>query len=79
METLAVMQGRSTAGNATCEAFLLTISNTPGDEKTWFLDELSLNNVPVKRRCFPKESVVILRESLDAILSLALSLESAPP
>jgi hypothetical protein len=49
------------------------ISSTGGEEK-WLLNEMSLFNVPVKRRAFPKEASSLLRDTLDVILSLALSL-----
>ena len=38
------------------------------------MDEISLFNVPVKRRSFPKEAAALLREVLEDTLSLALSL-----
>jgi hypothetical protein len=43
------------------------------------LDEISLFNVPVRRRCFPKEASRLLREALDETLYLALSLHSSSP
>ena len=46
-------------------------------EKKWLLDEISLFNVLVRRRCFPKEASRLLREALDETLSLALSLYSS--
>ncbi len=34
-------------------------------ETKWLMDEISLFNVPVKRRKFPKEASNLLREVLD--------------
>jgi hypothetical protein len=53
--------------------------HSPGGEQAWLLDELSLHHVPVKRRSFPKESATTLRATLDATLSLALSLHKTSP
>ncbi len=43
------------------------------------MDKISLYNVPVKRRCFPKEAARLLWEALDDTLSLALSLHHSSP
>jgi hypothetical protein len=43
------------------------------------MDEISLYNVPVKRRCFPKVAARLLRGALDEIISLALSLHHSSP
>ena len=43
------------------------------------MEEIALFNVPVKRRKFPKEVSRLLREALDEILSLALSLHLSSP
>ena len=43
------------------------------------LHEISSFNVPVKRRCFPKEASRALREALGVTLSLALSLHKSSP
>ncbi len=50
-----------------------------GGEENLLLHEISFYNVPVKRRAFPKESELLLREALDATLSLALSLPYLMP
>jgi len=50
-----------------------------GGEKKWLLNEISSHNVPVKRRSFPKEASEQLRDVLDAILTLALSLHKNSP
>ena len=50
-----------------------------GGEKKWLVGEISLFNVPIRRRCFPKEASRLLREALDETLSLALSLHSSSP
>jgi hypothetical protein len=41
-----------------------------GGEKKWLLDEISLFNVPVGRRYFPKEASRLPREALEETLSL---------
>ena len=43
------------------------------------LNEISSRNVPVKRRSFPKEASEQLRDVLDSILTLALSLHKKSP
>ena len=43
------------------------------------MDEISLFNVPIKRRKFPKEASRLLREVLDETLSLTLSLHHSSP
>jgi hypothetical protein len=53
--------------------------NSGGGEEKWLLDEISLYNVPVKRRSFLKEASMLLREALDETLSLALSLHTSSP
>ncbi len=45
----------------------------------WLMDEISLFNVQVKRRCFPKEASNNLRKALENTLSLALSLHKNSP
>jgi hypothetical protein len=52
--------------------------NSTGGEEKWLLNEISLFNVPVKRMAFPKEASSLLRDTLDVILSLALSLKMNP-
>jgi hypothetical protein len=53
--------------------------HSPEGEEKWLLNEISGYNVPVKRRCFPKEASKTLREALDETLSLALSLHESSP
>ena len=53
--------------------------DSEGGEKKWLLDEISLFNVPVRRRSFPKEASRLLREAVDETLSLTLSLHSSSP
>jgi hypothetical protein len=52
---------------------------SPGGEEKWLLNEISSHNVPVKRRSFPKEASEQLRDVMDAILTLALSLHKNSP
>jgi hypothetical protein len=52
--------------------------STEGEE-AWLLSEISSFNVPVKRRSFPKEASLALRDALDYTLSLALSLHRNSP
>ena len=48
-------------------------------EGKWLMNEISLYNVPVKRRCFPIEAARLLRGAMDETLSLALSLHHSSP
>jgi hypothetical protein len=43
------------------------------------MEEISLFNVPVKRRCFPKDASNFLREVMDETFELALSLHHSSP
>ena len=45
---------------------------SPEGEENWLLNEISMYNVPVKRRYFPKTASRALREALDEVISLAL-------
>jgi hypothetical protein len=47
--------------------------------KKRLLDEISLYNVQVKRRSFPKEASRLPREALDETLSMAMSLHGSSP
>ncbi len=49
------------------------------EEKAWLMDEITFHNVPVKRRCFPKEASINLRKTLDDTIALALSLNENSP
>ncbi len=51
--------------------------NFAGGAEKWLLEEISLYNVPVRRRYFPKEDSRAMREALDETLSMALSLHSS--
>jgi hypothetical protein len=53
------------------------MASHPGGEEQWL--QISLHNVPVKRRMFPKEANTPLRDALDTTLSLALSLHRTSP
>ncbi len=53
--------------------------HSQGGEKNLLLTEISGFNVPVKRRSFPKEASEILCDSLDSVLSLAVSLHKFSP
>ena len=79
MASPAAIPGSSTPGSAAAHAPQALMLYSEGGEKKWLLDEISLFNVPVRRRCFPKEASRLLREALDATLSVALSLHSSSP
>jgi hypothetical protein len=68
------MDGNSTPGSSAAQALQDLFFSSTGGEAKWLLNEISLFNVPVKRRAFPKEASSLLRDTLDVILSLALSL-----
>jgi hypothetical protein len=53
--------------------------HSPEGEENWLLNEISGYNVPVKRRCFPKEASRALRDAMDDTLSLALSFHKSSP
>ena len=55
------------------------MTNSADGEDNLLLNEISRSNVPVKRRCFPKESSHILRQAMDDALSLVLSMYKASP
>ena len=48
--------------------------HSQGGEENGLLNEISSHNVTVKRRSFPKDVSEQLRDVLDSILALALSL-----
>jgi hypothetical protein len=77
MASPALLQGSSTQGSAAAQALLAMMLESDGGEQQWLLKEIAGHNVPVKRRCFPKEVTRLLRETLDDTLSLALSLHSS--
>jgi hypothetical protein len=72
-----VNPGSSTPGSAAAQALQALMLYSGGREKKWLLDEISLFNVPVRRRCFPKEASRLPKEALDETLSLALSLHNS--
>jgi hypothetical protein len=51
----------------------------PEGEENWLLHEISSFNVPLKRRCFPKEAARARREALDETLLPAMSLYKSSP
>jgi hypothetical protein len=79
MMSLAIIPGSSTLGSASAHALQDLMRDSPGGEEKLLLDEILIYNVPVKRRCFPKEASKPPREALDEILSLAMSLYKSSP
>ncbi len=79
MNSPALLPGSSTPGSAAAQALRSIMINSAGGEEKWLLEEISLFNVPVNRRSFPKESSRALREALKETLSLALSLNKSSP
>ena len=79
MSSPAANPGSSTHGSAAAHALQARMLYSGGGENNWLLDEISLFNVPVRRRCFPKEASRLLREALDETLSLAMSLHNSSP
>ncbi len=75
----AMTPGSSTPGSAAAQALQALMRNSAGGEEKLLMDEISLFNVPVKRRKFPKEASRLLREALDETLSLAMSLHDSSP
>ena len=71
--------GSSTPGSAAAQALQALMLSSGGGEKKWLLDEISLFNVPVRRRSFAKEALRLLREAMDETLLLALSLHKSSP
>ena len=66
----ACLEGSSTPSSSTAQALLdLMLWSIDGDEK-WLLNAITSFNIPVKYRVFPKEASALLRNTLDAILSL---------
>jgi hypothetical protein len=53
--------------------------NSEGGGEKWLLSEISVFNVPIKRRYLPKEASRAPREALDEVLSLAISLDKSSP
>ncbi len=74
-----IIPGSTTPGSATAHALNILMLHSPEGEENWLLKEISIFNVPVKRRCFPKEASRVLREALDKTLSMAMSLHKSSP
>ena len=79
MMSPAMIPDSTTPGSAAAQALQALMLNSACGEKKRLMDEISLYNVPVKRRSFPKEADKLLREALDETLSLALSLHGSSP
>ncbi len=79
MTSLALLPESMTPGSAAAQALKTIMERAPEGEAQWLLHEISFFNVPVKRRMFPKEATNPLRDSLDAALTLALSLNKDSP
>ncbi len=73
----ATFPGNTAQGIAVAQALQALMLHSPEGEKTWLLKEISGYNVPVKRRCFPKEASGAPREAMNETLSLALSLHES--
>ena len=72
--------GSITPRSAAAQALNNLMLHSPEGEVSWLQKEISNFNVPIKRRCFPKEaSRALIREALDETLSLALSLHKSSP
>jgi len=71
----ACMEGGSTPGSSAAQALQDLMTKSMDGEEKWLLNEISLFDVPVKRKAFPKEASSLLRDTLDVILSLALTLK----
>ncbi len=79
MNSPALIPGSSTHGSAAAQSLRSIMMNSAGGEEKWWLEEISLFNFPVRRRCFPKEASRALREVLDETLSMAMSLHISSP
>ena len=75
----AAIPRSSTPKSAAAQALNSIMLQSNDGVDNWLLHEISSFNVPVKRRCFPKEASIALREALDETLSLALSLHKSSP
>jgi hypothetical protein len=73
------LQDITTPGSSAAQALMDITRRTPEGEGGWLLSEISNLNVPVKRRSFPKEASLALRDALDYSLSSALSLHMNSP
>jgi hypothetical protein len=75
----ATIPGSTTPCNAAAHALQALMLHSSEGEVKWMLNEIFGYNVPVKRRCFPKETSKALREALDETLSLSFSLHKSSP
>jgi hypothetical protein len=74
-----MIHGSTTLGSAAAQALQSHMLYSPEGVESWLLNEIYCYNVHVKRRCFPKEASKALRETMDEVLSLALSLHKSSP
>jgi hypothetical protein len=74
MTSPASQPDSNTPGSAAALALMDIMRNSPKGEDIWLLSEITMFNVLVKRRLFPKETATVLRDTVNAILSMALSL-----
>ena len=79
MTSPATLLGSSTPGSSATHSLKILMLHSQGGEEKWLLNEISTHNVPVKRRSFPREASEQVRDVLDSILSLALSLHKNYP
>ena len=79
MTSPAGLHVSTTPGSDAAQALMDIMRRSPEGEEAWLLSEISCFNVPVKRRSFPKEASLALRDALDYTLSLALSLHKNSP
>jgi hypothetical protein len=77
MMSPASIPGSTTPGSDAAQSILTLPLNSTGDDEKWLQVEISRFNVSIKRRCFPREASKALREALDEVLSLALSLHKS--
>jgi hypothetical protein len=79
MTSLALLLESTTPGSVAAQSLKTIMERAPEGEAKWLLNEISFFNVPVKRRMFPKEATNPLRDSLDAALTMVLSLHKDSP
>ena len=73
MTSPAGRQSNTTPGSSTAQALMDIMRRSPEGEGGWLLSEISNFNVPVKRRCFPKDASLALRDTLDDTLFGSIS------
>ncbi len=64
----AAIPRSSTPGSAAAQTLNSIMHQSSEGVDNWLLHEISSFNVPVKRRCFPKEATRDLREALNETL-----------